>query len=363
MSSHHILGAALAAVALAIPTAASAAPPGTVVWTREDFANNDFQLYLARADGTTGAVPLTNPSFGDPAVCFEGCGAENGDWLPDGSRIYFDASWIPFVSLWSIKPDATDVQKDPSITEFDGIPGISPDGTLVAFEGGSLDASQEGIYLKPLGAATATRLTTDPAAYYDSSADVSPDNQRIVFSRVYAGNGARVEIWVIDTDGTGLHRLLSSGRRWSDAHFSPDGSKILVQSYDERANQGRNSNEYVMNADGTNLRPLTHEPWGGFAFSGDWSPDGRHIVYMRFRQGDENIAVRSMDANGNDEGKIADCDFVAFCDNPSWGVYEGALPATANAQIRSTHATPRRHVSRRTAARRLYRRVVRELSR
>jgi len=60
---------------------------------------------------------------------------------------------------------------------------------------------------------------------------------------------------------------------------------------------------------------------------------------------------------------FADCAVGTFCDNPSWGVYEGALPATANARIRSAHATPRRHVSRRAAAKRLYRRVVRELSR
>jgi hypothetical protein len=65
-----------------------------------------------------------------------------------------------------------------------------------------------------------------------------------------------------------------------------------------------------------------------------------------------------MTANGQDEGKIADCDVVAFCDNPSWGVYEGALPATSNARIRSAYATRRR-----ASARSLYRRVVRKLSR
>jgi Tol biopolymer transport system component len=358
---HAGLLAVLAAVLL--PATAGAALPGTVAWMREDFENNDNELYLARADGSTGPVALTRASDHDPAHCFEGsCGAGNAQWLPDGSRLIFDASWNELVSLWTIKPDGTDPQQEPQINEIDGVPGISNDGTLVVFEGSSPDGSQEGIYIKPLGAATATRLTTDPATYYDTNPDLSPDNSRVAFQRVY-NNSDRVEIWLMNADGTGLHRLLSSGRRWGDPYFSPDGSKILVQIYDERANQGRNSNEYVMNPDGTNLRPLTHEPWGGFAFSGDWSPDGKHIVYMRFRQGDENISVRSMDANGNDEGVIADCDFVAFCDNPSWGVYEGALPATANAGIRSAHATPRRQLSKRAAARRLYRRVVRELSR
>ena len=347
--------------AVLLPATAGAALPGTIVWTREDFENNDFQLYVARADGTTGQVPLT-AGLGDPNVCFEGCGAENPNWTSDGSRIYFDASWIPFVSVGSLKPDGTDPQQQPSITQFDGLPDISHDGSLLAHEGGSLDGSQEGLYIRPLGSATATQLTSDPADYYDSNPDISPDNSRVVFQRQYL-NSARVEIWVINTDGTGLQRLLSGGRRWGDPHFSPDGSKILLQLGYERANQGNNTNEYVVNPDGTNLRAITHMPMGSFVLGADWSPDGEHIAYMRYTRGDDHIQVRSMDADGNDEALVADCDSAAFCHNPRWGLYEGALPAAPNARIRSAQATPRRHLSKRAAAKRLYRRVLRELSR
>jgi Tol biopolymer transport system component len=358
---HAGLLALLAAVLL--PSTAGAVRPGTVAWMNEDFENGDSELYVARADGSTGAVALTRASDHDPAQCFEGsCGAGMPQWFHDGSRLIFDASWNVFVSLWTIRPDGAGATQLPQTNDIDGVPGISNDDSMVVFESTSLDGSAEGIYIRPLGSGIATRLTTDPPAYYDTNPDLSPDSSRVAFQRVY-NNSERVEIWVMNADGTHLHRLLSSGRRWGDPYFSPDGSKILVQVYDERANQGRNSNEYVMNADGTNLRPVTHEPLGSFAFSGDWSPDGRHIVYARFRRGDEAISIRSMNINGNDEGKIADCDVVAFCDNPSWGVYEGPLPATPAARIRSARATPRRHLSRRAAAGRLHRKVVRELRR
>jgi Tol biopolymer transport system component len=362
MRAHH-LGALAVAAVLAVPTAAGAALPGTVAFMREDFANNANDLSIARADGTTGAVDLTRFQDHDPTVCLDGsCSAETPDWLPDGSRIYFTSSWIPFVSIWSLKPDGTDPVQEPNVTDFDGAPAISSDGTLVAFDGTNADGGEAGIYIRPLGSLSATKLTSGPTNGFDSNPDIAPDNSRVVFTRFY-GNGIRVEIWIVNTDGSGLHRLLSSGKRWGDPHFSPDGSKILVQAYDERANQGRNSNEYVMNPDGTGLRPLTNEGNGSFAFSGDWSPDGKHITYVRFERGDDHFQIRSMDATGLDESLIADCDFDKFCDNPSWGVYEGALPATANARIRSAHAAPRHRVSHRAAAKRLYRRVIRRLSR
>jgi Tol biopolymer transport system component len=268
------------------------------------------------------------------------------------------------VSVWSLKPDGTDERKEPSITEFDGLPDVSLDGTLLAHEGGSLDASLEGLYVRPLGSATATRLTTDPLEYYDSNPDIAPDNSRIVFQRFY-NNSARVEIWTINTDGTGLRRLLSGGRRWGDPHYSPDGSKILVQLGYERANQGNNTNEYVMNSDGTNLRPITSMPMGSFVFGGDWSPDGQHIAYMRFLRGEDHIQVRSMDANGNDEGLIADCDPVAFCHNARWSAYEGPLRAASEARASRSaqHAARRHRLSHRAAARRMARIVRRALSR
>jgi Tol biopolymer transport system component len=357
------LGALAVAAALAVPAAAGAALPGTVVYMREDFANNANDLSIARADGTTGAVDLTRFQDHDPTVCLDGsCSAETPDWLPDGSRIYFTSSWIPFVSIWSLKPDGTDPVQEPNVTDFDGAPAISSDGTLVAFDGTNADGSEGGIYIRPLGSLSATKLTSGPTNGFDSNPDIASDNSRVVFTRFY-GNGIRVEVWIVNTDGSGLHRLLSSGKRWGDPHFSPDGSTILVQAYDERANQGRNSNEYVMNPDGTGLRPVTNEGNGSFAFSGDWSPDGKHITYVRFERGDDHFQIRSMDATGHDESLIADCDFDKFCDNPSWGVYEGALPATANARIRSAHAAPRHRVSHRAAAKRLYRRVIRRLSR
>ncbi len=65
----------------------------------------------------------------------------------------------------------------PPAREFDGLPGVSADGTLIAWDGGNEDNSQQGIYLRTLGSLTATELTTGPSDGYDSSPDIAPETR------------------------------------------------------------------------------------------------------------------------------------------------------------------------------------------
>jgi len=65
------LAAVLAAAAL--PASAAASVPGTVVFHQKDFQDEFSQLYLARADGSSGARTLTTPdSAPDQSTCCAG---------------------------------------------------------------------------------------------------------------------------------------------------------------------------------------------------------------------------------------------------------------------------------------------------
>lgn len=72
--------------------------------------------------------------------------------------------------------------------------------------------------------------------------------------------------------------------------WSQDGDKIIfIESY----NQGPSLKKrlYVMNADGSDARPLTATSAPDI-LAADWSPDGNHIVYVTMRlQQDTEIAV------------------------------------------------------------------------
>jgi dipeptidyl aminopeptidase/acylaminoacyl peptidase len=91
-------------------------------------------------------------------------------------------------------------------------------------------------------------------------------------------------LFAIRPDGTGLRRLpVAASVTPYDAAWSPDGEQIAFAA--ERANDG--SDLYLMRADGTGLRQLTHAPWGVNSVS--WSPDGQWIAFIGWA-GNDNVA-------------------------------------------------------------------------
>jgi Tol biopolymer transport system component len=365
---------ALAVLAAVLPSQAAAAT-GTIAFDQAAFDGPGSDLWLAAADGTSGAVRLTTPqSAPDPSACFEGCGAGAPDWSPDGSRLYFHSSWTPFVHIWSIKPDATDARQETFSAGFDGYSSVSPDGSMIVYEySDDVEPALNGVYLAPsTGGGSPVRLTVAPGRGIDTNADFSPDGKQVVFQRVQLINcpatgcggrdetGFRSSIWVVGTDGSGLHRIVAGGQVWGDPHYSPDGSRILIHSYDDGKGRSRGirSNEYTVRPDGSDMTQLTSGK-DEVSFSGDWSPDGSQIAFVHYQFGDDHLEIQVMDADGSHPETVAGCDPDMFCDFPSWGVYDGPLPAAtiARARTRVTAAAAGHR-----AHRRLRRAIRRELS-
>jgi TolB protein len=120
----------------------------------------------------------------------------------------------------------------------------------------------------------------------DGSPVWSPDGHRIAFVR----NG---EIYVMNADGSRQRRLTHNTLNEAGATWSPDGQKILFTSA-RRGTRGKVSDIYVMNADGRGQRKLTergHDP--------RWSPDGEKIAFAGYRDGNYDIYV--MNADGSEQ--------------------------------------------------------------
>jgi Tol biopolymer transport system component len=100
-----------------------------------------------------------------------------------------------------------------------------------------------------------------------------------------------VEIYTMNSDGTGVRRLTTNAGVDGGARWSPDGTKIAWSSQ-----QGGAREIWIMNADGSDKRQVTS--LSGTANGPNWSPDGARLVF-HFARGDGNFDLYLVNADGS----------------------------------------------------------------
>lgn len=129
----------------------------------------------------------------------------------------------------------------------------------------------------------------------------APDGGRIAFWGCPGSlandclQGEDTDVWSVNWDGAGLVNLTADSAE-SDNHpdWSPDGEQIVFDSW-----RSGSAEIYIMQADGNGVHRLTDGP--GDNQEPEWSPDGRWIAYHCSQAGDTRICVVSPD--GQQAGK------------------------------------------------------------
>ncbi|MBU0492514.1 MAG: hypothetical protein KKA73_19970 [Chloroflexi bacterium] len=184
-------------------------------------------------------------------------------WSPTGDRIAFVSNRDGPYAIYTMHPDGTNVVR---LVEG-GIPSWSPDGEKIAF----CDRNGEWTDIFVWEPGQVTRLTKN--AYDDYSPTWSPDGRQIVFSSTRQ-----------DTNGDGSINYKDA------AHL------------------------YIMNADGSDERPLTDGP--DEYRDPVWSPDGRWIVfYYSSADPEGDYGVRLLDPR---TGKVQILLTRTFCGEFAW---------------------------------------------
>lgn len=296
-----IVAAAVFAGALATRTQATApSKNGRIAFERLRNVGPPFwgELFVMNPDGS-GVHKITHPPNGTEDT--------HPDWSPDGSRIVFArAPSKGAVSIWSVAADGTHLRRIsppcppgggiPKCPADDGWPVWSPDGKHIAFQRfsgalrpkGSTVNNAKRIYKAELvvtdanGRHARTLLWFGPWKGDPQAPAWSPDGKQLVFLEKSDNGGHCIcrTLYIINSNGTGLHRLTPRSIRPGDRpDWSPDGSTILFRTHPTEEPSGYGANLYTIHPDGTGLRQLTHFPSYDRVDMGSYSPDGKSIVF------------------------------------------------------------------------------------
>lgn len=284
------------------PTASTAASPtlpslptleGVIAYSSE--REGIWQIIAMNANGGDETSLTAEGAYSRPA------------WSPNGQQIAMrmDITMGSGIAVTDVRREngrLTGTAPKTILEAFADGPRWSPDGTqlvYVASEGSG------GWMTSVVNVSDGTIRPVPGIPENATNPDWSPAGNQIVYSHYTDPSRQIRDLYVINTDGSGLVQLTNTPAIGEDEPiWSPDGQKIVFTAYEDQERGEINKDIYIMNRDGTGVTRVTTDPGGDFDPS--WSPDGKQIVFVsgRHENNDSNYEIYVIDVDGSNELRL-----------------------------------------------------------
>jgi Tol biopolymer transport system component len=194
-------------------------------------------------------------------------------WSPDGRYLYFSSDRAGSMNLWRIRIDEASGKPRGVPEQFttparsSGLMSFSRDGRQMAYVSQARDLNLYKVGFDPereasSGESVAVTAGSTPLA----DPDFSPDGQWIAFNSHLTPQN----LFLVRSDGTGLHQLAEGGQMDRCPRWSPDGTQIAFSSV--RTGKWQ---VWTIKPNGRGMERRTDELEGLGARLPKWLPDGR----------------------------------------------------------------------------------------
>ena len=236
------------------------------------------------------------------------------EWSPDNSLLSFVVN-LPNTNRWSlwIQEIGAGHRTLETPASYVSSPAFAPKGDLLAYSARTQDSLDSDIFVSSLTGTGRRNLTRHRGI--DTSPTWSPTGTQIAFISDRSGTP---QVWLMDSDGSNVQRLLQEGGHCDSPDWSPDGRFVL---YSWQAPTQWKHDVYLLEVATNKIYQLTHGR--GSSESPHWSPDGRHITFQNTRTDTKQIYI--MNADGKNLKMIT---AYGANESPSWARYR---PSSASA--------------------------------
>jgi TolB protein len=198
--------------------------------------------------------------------------------------------------IYMAKPDGSDLKQLTHAHGYNAEATITRDGKHIVFtstRNGDLD-----IYTMNSDGSNVKQLTNELG--YDGGPFWSYDGKKIVYRAEHPKTPEEIadyedllskglirpgnlEIWVMNADGSNKRQVTHNGAANFAPYWHPDGKRIIFASNMADPKSGRDFDLYLINEDGTGLERITYAP--DFDAFPMFSSDGKRLVWASNRNG------------------------------------------------------------------------------